>query len=123
MLETHATEALTLDVYRGVSPFDPDDDTWYLADLPALHDAFAVTPSGQTPYLACGVAKIEDLREVNVIEGVASIDVGRVRLTELVPLSHSTFERMADQLDDAEARLATLDDEIGELRRDIEEDD
>lgn len=130
MFDVHIETPMTLDIARGVSPFDGDDETWFLEPAAAIADAWAMTPDGQVPWVVCGVARLEDLRDINVIESMASIDAELVRITELVPLNASTTQQLEQQLADevvgldaAESELEERRDRVDEQRRDESEDD
>jgi hypothetical protein len=130
MFDLHVETPMTLDVARGVSPFDGDDETWFLEPAAAIADAWATTPADQVPWVVCGVARLEDLRDINVIESMASIDAELVRITELVPLNASTTQQLERDLADALGVLDELEtafeeqrDRVDEQRRDESEDD
>jgi hypothetical protein len=85
---------------------------------------------GDIPWLVHGVVKIEDVREIDVVEGWCSVDREKVRIVELLPLDDGTLTRMADDLEAAtteinqrEAELQELREEVDELRQDEEDGD
>ena len=121
MFDVHVTAPMTLDVARGVSPFDGDDETWFLEPSAAIADAWAMTPADQVPWVVCGVARLEDLRDINVIESMASIDAEFVRITELIPLNASTTQRLERDLADALGVLDELESAYEEQRERVEE--
>ena len=121
MFDLYVTTPMTLDVARGVSPFDGDDDTWFLEPAAAIADAWATTPADQVPWVVCGVARLEDLRGVDVIESMASIDAELVRMTELVPLNASTTQRLERELAEALGVLTDLESAYEEQRERVEE--
>jgi hypothetical protein len=121
MFDVHIGTPMTLDVARGVSPFDGDDETWFLEPAAAIADAWAMTPDGQVPWVVCGVARLEDLRDIDVIESIASIDAEFVRMTELVPLNASTTQQLEQELADALGVLDGLESAYEEQRERVEE--
>ena len=130
MFSMHIETPMTLDVARGLSPFDGEDETWFLDPAAAIADAWAMTPSDQVPWVVCGVARLEDLRDINVVESMASIDAELVRITELIPLNASTTQRLEQELaaaggalDELESDLEEQRDRVDEQRREEREDD
>ena len=84
----------------------------------------------QVPWVVCGVARLEDLGDIDVIETMASIDAELVRMTELVPLNASTTQQLERELADALGVLDGLEsayeeqrERVEELRREEREDD
>jgi hypothetical protein len=111
MFDLYVTTPMTLDVARGVSPFDGDDDTWFLEPAAAIADAWATTPADQVPWVV----------GVDVIESMASIDAELVRMTELVPLNASTTQRLERELAEALGVLTDLESAYEEQRERVEE--
>jgi hypothetical protein len=132
LLEEHAG-VLELDVYRGFSslPSLVDDENWPIERGLGMCDARDnVCTAGDIPWLVHGVVKIEDVREIDVVEGWCSVDREKVRIVELLPLDDGTLTRMVEDLEAAtteinqrEAELQELREEVDELRQDEEDGD
>lgn len=114
MLES-TTEPLTLDVFRGLTPDDADDEMWYVAVSAGIYDAGNVTPEDQIAWLVHGVAKIEDCRDIDLVEEeICMIDADRVRIVEVIALVDSTIVKLEKHLAEAKDRLQGLQDEPDE---------
>jgi hypothetical protein len=80
MFET-TKDPLTLDIYRGNSMLPDADPTAWNIDFDAGRgSAYSLCGQGEIAQLLHGRAKIEDIRDINVIEGWCSIDSGKVQL-------------------------------------------
>ena len=81
------TEPTMVPVWRAVSPYVVDD-TWFMSPLAALRDAQHIA-GGPVAWIAEGLAREDDVCDVNEIEDIATISGGRVRITGLEPFNLS----------------------------------
>jgi hypothetical protein len=121
MYET-TTEPLTLDIWRGLCPPGYGDATAWAVDFETgLEDARAVTSAGQTMTLLHARAKLEDVREIDLVSGWGNVEPDAVEIVEAIAFDDATAFRMLDQLEADTAELEELREEIERLREEIEE--
>ena len=105
------TEPLTLDIWRGLCPASYGDVTAWAVDFDTgRDDACNVTPSGEVMTLLHGRAKLEDVRDIDVITGWCDVDPVKVEHVEAIRFDDATMFRMVDQLQAATERLRELED-------------
>jgi hypothetical protein len=114
MLNTYATEPMTLDVARAVSPYGDHDGVWRL-DIPAaIAEAVTLTRDGLVPMVLLGIARLEDLRDIDLVESVATIDDELVALKEFVSLTPAAIAELARDLAESEAKLGAMEDALAD---------
>jgi hypothetical protein len=120
------TEPLSLDIFRVLTRYDDvtfEDadgttvdmlDVWSIDLAHGIRDAAGVLGENESGWLEHGVVKVEDAREIDVIEGWVTVDrlkvtdVERVFLPE--PVRESGLQLIRDALADAEQRLDESDE-------------
>jgi hypothetical protein len=136
MLEFRATEPMTLDIYRALTPhdhvtFDENGvtvdavESWCLDYGAALAACCDSTSPGDLAWLAHATANFDDLRDVNVIGDWATVDIAKVQIVELIPLrppvKQSIIDLLTGQLEDVDQRLERGESELRALRDEAEE--
>lgn len=122
MLEDQAG-TLELDLYRGFTthPDLVDDESWSIELGLGMCDARNVCRHGDVQWLIHGVARLEDMRDIDPIEGWASIEREKVRLVEMLPLTDSLLVTLQGEVEAAETELEGLEDRTQDLRDEIDE--
>jgi hypothetical protein len=78
---------LSLAESMGIGDFEHEfRTTWFLRYDDAERDAGEVVPDGEQAYVEVGVARIEDLQNVNEREGLVTIEDGLVDIRQLIPV-------------------------------------